>query len=134
MNKILRKIKFIIIFLVMLASCNVYAIECTKYKDCRYQGYVIRNEDGSIPRDYKVVIEYKKIHPCPSTGLHYGACPGWSLNHNCPLACGCVDAVWNLSWMRNDVKKIVDGYERKINALSPMIPDTGACINVKQGK
>ena len=120
----------VIIFLAFLVSCNVFAVECTPYEDCRYQGSPIRDINGIIKRDYKVIAAYKKLHPCPSTGLNYGACPGWSLNHNCPLACGCVDAVWNLSWMRNDVKKVVDSYERKINASLPPQPDTAACVNV----
>jgi hypothetical protein len=34
-----------------------------------------------------------------------------------------------MMWMRNDVKKVVDGYERKINAATPPYPDTDACVN-----
>lgn len=115
---------------VFLLATPAQAVECTPYADCRYQGAPVRNEDGSIKRDYKVIVAYKKLHPCPSTGLHTGSCPGWAVNHNCPLACGCVDAVWNLNWMRLDVKKLVDGYERKIGASTPPQPDTRACVNV----
>lgn len=118
--------KYLIIFLI---SFSAQAVECTPYADCRYQGAPIRNADGTIHRDSKVISAYKKLHPCPSTGLHTGACPGWALNHNCSLACGCVDAVWNLSYMRDDVKKIIDSYERKINASTPPQPDTAACVN-----
>ena len=124
-----HEILIIILFGAVLVMHNAQAVECTPYEDCRYQGAPIRNADGSIHRDYKVISAHKKKHPCPSTGLTTGACPGWSLNHNCSLACGCVDAVWNLSWMRNDVKKIIDGYERKINASTPPQPDTAACVN-----
>jgi hypothetical protein len=124
------EILIIVFFGLVLVGHNAQGVECTPYADCRYQGTPLRNADGSIHRDYKVVSAYRKLHPCPSTGLHVGACPGYSLNHNCPLACGCVDAVWNLSWMRNDVKKIVDSYERKINASTPPQPDTAACVNV----
>jgi hypothetical protein len=34
--------------------------------------------------------------------------------------------------MRNDVKRIVDSYEREINALNPPIDDTAACVNKVQ--
>lgn len=118
-----------IVAAIMLWAGGVLAVECTPYADCRYQGAPLRNADNSIHRDYKVIAAYRKLHPCPSTGLYTGACPNWALNHNCSIACGCVDAVWNLSWMRNDVKKIVDGYERKINASIPPQPDTAACVN-----
>lgn len=97
--------------------------------DYRYGIGINRNPDGTIHRSAAVISAFRKTHPCPSTGFTTGACPGWAINHNCPIACGCVDAVWNMSWMRNDVKKIVDGYERKINAATPPIPDTAACVN-----
>jgi hypothetical protein len=129
MNDLKYLIGICIVSALMLWAGGVCAVECTPYADCRYQGAPVRDATGEIKRDYKVISAYKKLHPCPSTGLHTGACPGWSLNHNCPLACGCVDAVWNLSWMRVDVKKIVDSYERKITASTPPQPDTAACIN-----
>lgn len=119
-----------VILTIVVVSCNtVFAVECGKYDDCRYQGAPLRNPDNSIKRDWKVVSAYRKLHPCPSTGLHTGACPGWQLNHSISLACGGQDAVWNLVYMRIDVKKIVDGYERKINASIPPQPDTAACVN-----
>jgi hypothetical protein len=31
--------------------------------------------------------------------------------------------------MRLDAKRIVDGYERDINAHAPPLPDTAACVN-----
>ena len=127
--KINFKIFLLILTFAFVCISQVEAIECTTYADCRYQGTPIRNTDGSIHRDWKVISEYRKLHPCPSTGLTTGACPNWALNHNCPIACGCRDTVWNLTWMRNDVKKIVDSYERKINASTPPQPDTAACVN-----
>ena len=98
--------------------------------ETRYGGAPKRDANGRIVRRSAVVTAYKKLYPCPSTGLYgAGACPGWSLNHDKPLACGGRDAVSNLSYMRNDVKKIVDSYEREINALNPPIDDTAACAN-----
>ena len=98
-------------------------------QDPLYCGPPKRDANGTIMRSAAVIREYRSIHPCPSTGLLTGACPGWALNHTRPLACGGCDSVANLTWMRNDAKKIVDGYERKIFALTPPIPDTAACVN-----
>lgn len=94
-----------------------------------YCGPPKRDTSGTIVRSYSVLSAYQRIHPCPSTGLKSGACPGWAKNHNRPLACGGCDSVSNISWMRTDVKKLVDGYERKIGALDPPVQDTGACVN-----
>lgn len=98
------------------------------YRENRYCGPPPRDPvTGTIMRDWKVTYAYRKVHKCPSTGFFTGACPNYSLNHVKPLACGGCDAVWNLTWMRNDVKKLHDGYERKIFSLDPAIEDTAAC-------
>lgn len=101
--------------------------------ETRYDGAPKRDASGRILRRSAVIAAYKRLYPCPSTGLYgAGACPGWALNHDKPLACGGRDAVSNLSYMRNDVKKLVDSYEREINALNPPIDDTAACANKVQ--
>jgi len=108
---------------------DTYAVD-SRLVDNTYCGSPERKSDGKIKRSASVLSAYAKIHPCPSTGLYIPSCPGWALNHKTPLACGGCDNVTNLMWMRNDAKKIVDGYERKINALNPPYPDTAACVNV----
>ena len=102
--------------------------------ETRYCGAPARAADGSIRRRSDVLAAFQRAHPCPSTGLTTGACPGWSKNHVVPLACGGCDAVANLQWLPNDVKSAagahaVDRFERKINASTPPQPDTGACVN-----
>jgi len=85
----------------------------------------LRNADGSIYRRSAVAAAYKRIWPCPSTHEKYGPCPGWSVNHAVPLACGGKDEVSNMLWMRNDAKKIQDSYERIIfggHNISPGCP------------
>lgn len=101
----------------------------------RYGGAPMRNAEGAIVRRADVLAAFQRIHPCPSTGLTTGACPGWQKNHDRPLACGGVDAVSNLSWYPISIKTCagshcVDRYERKINALTPPVPDTANCGNV----
>src|SRR5438270_10672246 len=47
-------------------------------------------------RSREVTREFQREHPCPSTGLASGACPGFRKDHVVPLACGGPDAVSNL--------------------------------------
>jgi hypothetical protein len=86
-------------------------------KEYRQCGAPTRLADGSIRRRSDVITAYRKLHPCPSTGLFAGACPGWSLNHTVPLASGGCDAVVNLSWQPNSIKscarpECIDRWER----------------------
>jgi hypothetical protein len=114
----------IVIWGYVLWTGNVFAqtptVVLSPYKD-----YAItttpppRNADGTIKRDPKVIAAYRKLYPCPSTGLYTGACPDWALDHTRPIDCGGVDAVWNLTWMHNSIKSAKgpftkDHYERRI--------------------
>lgn len=75
----------------------------------------VRQERGT-----KAKAEFRKIHPCPSTGKTTGACPGWQVDHVIPLAsCGC-DVVENMQWLKVSTKTCAgteckDRWERKIN-------------------
>lgn len=73
----------------------------TEYRHC---GPPERNADGTIKRRRDVLRAYKKLYPCPATGLSTGVCPGWSINHVIPLASGGCDAVYNLDWMPDAIK------------------------------
>lgn len=114
--------KIIILAIFSLFAQNVQAVECTPYTDCRYQGAPLRDASGAIDRDTGAITAYRKLHPCPSTGLLTGACPGWALNHNCPLACGCVDAVWNFNWVKNEYKTGYAILPKDINGKSRTSP------------
>ena len=130
----------LLILIVLLTACGQspqapqgFASLDPDLIETRYGGAPKRDANGRIVRRSAVITAYKNLYPCPSTGMYgLGACPGWSLNHDKPLACGGRDAVSNLSYMRNDAKKIVDSYEREINALNPPIDDTAACVNKVQ--
>lgn len=103
--------------------------------ETRYCGPPKRNAAGAIVRRADVLATFQRAHPCPSTGLLVGACPGWQRNHVVPLACGGCDAVSNLAWLPTDIKACagphcVDRFERRINAATPPLPDTAACVNV----
>ena len=95
--------------------------------DIRYCGAPVRDADGSIHRSTAVINAFKRLHPCPVTGLTTGACPGWAIDHVIPLAsCGC-DAVYNMQWLPNSIKSAAgvdakDRWERRVYVCSPSLP------------
>ena len=109
---------------MVLAGCLAYekqthAQVLDPIVDYRYGAEVVRDPDGSIHRSTKVINAFKKLWACPSTGLHKGPCPGWSIDHTIPLACGGRDAVFNMAWIPDDGKSCAadyckDRYERKV--------------------
>ena len=116
--------------LLLLAALPVRADPLV---ETRYCGAPVRLADGTIRRRADVLAAFQRLHPCPSTGLRTGACPGWQKNHGLPLACGGCDAVSNISWIPVSIKTCadphcVDRYERKISASTPPQPDTPACV------
>jgi hypothetical protein len=64
-------------------------------------------------RSRAVTQEFQREHPCPSTGLTTGACPGYRKDHMKALACGGADAVWNLQWQTVADARAKDRWERK---------------------
>lgn len=121
-----------LILLASMLAASAHAATLAPLTEVRYCGAPVRLADGSIRRRADVLRAFRKAHPCPSTLRTTGSCPGWSMNHVIPLACGGCDAVSNLQWLPNDVKSgagphHVDRFERKINAATPPLPDTAAC-------
>ena len=96
----------------------------------RYSGAPLRDSKGQIIRRADVQRAFQRIHPCPSTGFTYGACPNWYKDHVLPLACGGQDAVSNMQWLNAAAWKTKSLWERKIYAATPPYPDTAMCANV----
>lgn len=116
--------------LLAIFLCVVEA-KADTLKDERYVNEIKRDAKGQILRRADVLVAFKKIHPCPSTGKSMGACKGWQMNHVIPLACGGVDAVSNLSWQPTVIKTCwqdwcQDRFERKIYAIGD---GTSSCKN-----
>jgi hypothetical protein len=64
-------------------------------------------------RSRAVAREFQREHPCPSTGLTSGACPGYCKDHIVPLACGGADTVANMQWQTiGEEAKAKDKWER----------------------
>ena len=63
-------------------------------------------------RSHAVLRAFQREHPCPSTGLTSGQCPGYWKDHIQPLACGGPDAVANLQWQTIAEARAKDKWER----------------------
>lgn len=66
-------------------------------------------------RNPETVRSFKYLHPCPSTGLTHGGCPGWIVDHILPLGCNGPDAVDNMQWQTVRDAHIKDRWEIKGN-------------------
>lgn len=64
-------------------------------------------------RSYKAKTDFKRLHYCPSTGMHKGSCKGYIIDHVKPLACGGADSPENMQWQTKADAKAKDKWERK---------------------
>ena len=64
-------------------------------------------------RSASVKHEFQLTHPCPSTGLTSGACPGYVKDHIVPLACGGPDAPSNMQWQTIRKARAKDKWKAK---------------------
>jgi hypothetical protein len=113
----MRLIGFILLFVAAFYFDQANALDI--HKDIRYQAIVERDANGKIIRKASVIYAFKKLYPCPVTGLRTGACSGWAIDHVIPLAVGGVDAVWNMQWLPVEIKSCAgtickDRWERKV--------------------
>lgn len=57
-----------------------------------------RDAKGRIARSTKAKDDFKKQHPCPSTGKSTGACPGYVIDHLQALKHRGADKPSNMQW------------------------------------
>lgn len=69
--------------------------------------------DARIKRSQSAKIEFKQQQPCPATGLSFGPCKGWVIDHRTALACGGADHPSNMQWQTTEDAKAKDKWERK---------------------
>lgn len=111
--------QFLIVLLLLSGNAYTGALDET-----RYCGPPERLADGTIKRRADVIRAFKRIHPCPATGLATGPCP-WEIDHVLPLDIGGCDAVFNLQYLPPAIKSCAgrlckDRWERRIYA-NPII-------------
>lgn len=83
-----------------MAIGAVLAVSCVSMADAR------QHRSTAVLRDFQ--------RACPSTGLHYGACPGYVRDHIVPLCAGGRDAVDNLQWQERAASLAKDRAERAL--------------------
>lgn len=57
---------------------------------------------------------FQRLNPCPSTGERRGKCPGYVIDHVCPLCAGCSDTPDNMQWQTVADAKVKDREEWKL--------------------
>ena len=72
---------------------------------------VARNSHGKIARSARARADFKRGHPCPSTGRSSGGCPGYVIDHVRPLKRGGADAPSNMQWQTTAAAKAKDRTE-----------------------
>ncbi len=70
-----------------------------------------RNVHGKIARSGRARAEFKKSHPCPSTGRSSGGCPGYVVDHLMPLKRGGADKPSNMQWQTKAAAREKDKWE-----------------------
>jgi hypothetical protein len=70
-----------------------------------------RDSHGRIKRSQSAKNDFKRTHPCPSTGKSSGACPGYVIDHVKPLKRGGADAPSNMQWQTTADAKAKDKWE-----------------------
>lgn len=73
--------------------------------DNRYQGVLVRNASGSTLRSPQVITAFKRQWSCPATNAHAGMCAGWAIDHVVSIEYWGVDAVWNMQWLPDQIKR-----------------------------
>lgn len=74
---------------------------------------VQRDSHGRIKRSAAAKNDFKRQHPCPSTGRSNGACPGYVIDHVKALECGGPDSASNMQWQTVADGKAKDKTERR---------------------
>ena len=70
------------------------------------------NHPSHVIRSASARRAFRRMYPCPATGLVKGACPGYVIDHIIPLKRGGVDAPSNMQWQTTAEAKAKDRTER----------------------
>lgn len=70
-----------------------------------------RDKEGHIQRHFSAKTKFMRGHPCPSTGLIKGKCPGYVIDHIIALKRGGSDSPDNMQWQTTADAKAKDKWE-----------------------
>ena len=70
-----------------------------------------RDSRGRIKRNPEAKLEFRKTHPCPSTGKTSGPCPGYVIDHIKALKRGGADRPYNMQWQTTQAARAKDRIE-----------------------
>ncbi len=80
---------------------------------------LLTGDSSAAARSKSVIRQFKAAHPCPSTALPHGPCPGWIIDHIVPLCLGGADALNNLQWQTIADARTKDRSERAACRKNP---------------
>jgi hypothetical protein len=85
---------------------SVLADPCRVWDDLRPADLVNRPRRSALAK-----ADFKRGHPCPSTGLPHGPCPGYVIDHIQALKRGGPDVPSNMQWQTVEAAKAKDRIE-----------------------
>ena len=108
------RFRSIAILLCILSSLNAFATPRHSHSHrSSFRSYSTRStRHGRYRRSTTAKNNFKREHPCPSTGRPSGSCPGYVIDHINPLECGGADAPFNMQWQTIAEGKAKDKTER----------------------
>lgn len=60
---------------------------------------VLTGRVSAAERSREMRAAFVRDNPCPATGQHRGACPGWQVDHVRSLCAGGIDHPTNMAWI-----------------------------------
>ncbi len=99
-----------VLFCALLAVAPAPASTSHRYSGTKCTSCA-RDKRGRIKRNPEAKRAFQKSHPCPSTGKHSGACPGYVVDHVKPLKRGGADSPANMQWQTKAAAKAKDKTE-----------------------
>jgi hypothetical protein len=81
------------------------------HRSTSYKQGSSKHRSSKAKRDPAQRAAFQKSHPCPSTGKHSGACPGYVVDHVLPLKRGGADQPSNMQWQTTEAAKQKDKWE-----------------------
>lgn len=118
-----------IILAAALSAAPVWLVKCpedwpvtgTVKEPCTFSRWPPCRADGhNQHRARAAVVAFKHTHPCPANGRRSGSCPGYVIDHVCPLECCGLDTPVNMRWQTRAEAKAKDRWEGQCTTCTSM--------------